>query len=199
MSDGYPAQEAKSLPREVTPVRSSGRVFVVWLLLGLLVGVVATLYVMRVRYADPLPEITPADFHAARQRWQAHEPQDYDIEVQVTGTQGAKYRVEVRGGKAVAAWRNDLPLMQERTFSTWSVRGMFGTMSRDIDVLERRAAGKADPNMPRLTLRAEFDAQTGYPARYRRIEWGSPVEVSWEVTRFDVRRPEPMPPQSSPD
>ena len=26
-------------------------------------------------------------------------------------------------------------------------------------------------------------------ARYRRIQWGSPVEVAWEVTRFEVKKP----------
>jgi hypothetical protein len=174
------------------------RVIVLWLLAGLLVGVVATLVVMRRQVADPLPQISPADFHAARERWQKNELQDYDIEVQVTGTQGAKYRVEVRGGKAIAAWRNDLPLMQERTFSTWSVRGMFGTMSRDIDALERRAAGRADASTPRLTLRAEFDANMGYPAKYRRIEWGSPVQVSWEVTKFTAFPAEALPAETSP-
>lgn len=200
MSDGNPAQEVKSLPNsKPAGQRSSGRVFVLWLLFGLILGAIATLVVMRSQYADPLPEITPADFHAARERWQTSELQDYDIEVQVTGTQGAKYRVEVRGGKAIAAWRNDLPLMQERTFSTWSVRGMFGTMSRDIDVLERRAAGKADQSTPQLTLRAEFDTQTGYPAKYRRIQWGSPVQVSWIVTKFTVRTDDSVSPQTSPE
>lgn len=200
MSDGYPVQEAKSLPiREKQPAtRSSGRVFVLWMLVGLLAGVIVTLFVLRSRYADPLPQISPADFHAARARWQANEVRDYDIEVEVTGTQGAKYRVQVRDGKALAAWRNDLPLKQERTFSTWSVRGMFGTMSRDIDALERRAAGKADQTTKRLTLRAQFDPQTGYPASYRRIEWGSPVEVSWRVTKFEARPAEQSPPPDSP-
>lgn len=204
MSDGLPARGIKSHSlRKQTGERSSTRVFVLWLLAGLLVGAAVTLVVMRRQVADPVSEITPADFHTARERWQNNELQDYDIEVQVTGTQGAKYRVEVRGGKAIAAWRNDLPLKQERTFSTWSVRGMFGTMSRDIDALERRLAGKADASTPRLTLRAEFDAKMGYPAKYRRIEWGSPVQVSWEVTKFTALAAEALPaeatPQTSPD
>lgn len=203
MSDGNPVQEMKSPPRMGEPAdRSlrSGRVFVLWLLAGLIVGGVTTLFVLRSRVADPLPEITPADFYAARERWEKNELPNYDIEVQVTGTQGATYRVQVREGKAIAAWRNDKPLLQERTFSTWSVRGMFGTISRDIDRVERLAAGTADPNTPRLTLRGEFDAETGYPRRYRRIEWGSPVEVSWQVTRFEVNpdAAKKEPPQTPP-
>ncbi|WP_254507291.1 DUF6174 domain-containing protein [Anatilimnocola floriformis] len=180
------------------------RVFVLWLLAGLLVGGIVTLMVMRNRVADPLPELKPADFYAARAKWEKNELPNYDIEVQVTGTQGATYRVQVREGKAIAAWRNDKPLLQERTFSTWSVRGMFGTISRDIDHLERRAAGKSEQSTPRLTLRGEFDAKTGYPARYRRIEWGSSVEVSWKVTQFETAKSakaaaEQSPPQTSPE
>jgi len=174
------------------------RVFLLWLMVGLFVGAVATFLVVRARIADPLPELKPADFHAARERWEKNELPDYDIEVKVTGTQGATYRVQVRNGKAIAAWRNDLPLRQERTFSTWSVRGMFGTIGRDVDHVERRTAGRAEANTPRLTLRGEFDARAGYPARYRRIEWGSPVEVSWQVTKFELIAPEKAEPGPQP-
>jgi hypothetical protein len=189
MSDGsLPEHEAKgpavSTRREP---KSGARRFVLFMFVGLVVGGIASLVVLRARYADPTPNIEPADYYAARDRWQANAVPNYDIEVVVTGTQGAKYRVEVRDGEARAAWRNDSPLMTQRTFVTWSVPGMFGTMSRDIEVLELHAAGKAGPTTPRLTLRAEFDPQYGYPVRYRRIEWGSPVQVSWEVTRFEVK------------
>lgn len=177
MSDGNPPKARR---------RSVGCIFALWLLAGLFLGVVVTLIVFRWQYADPFPEITPADFQAARQRWEQQGPQNYNIEVQVTGTRAATYRVQVRDGAATAAWINATPLPQQRTWGTWSVRGMFGTIARDIDALERRAAGQADKSTPRLTLRAEFDERTGYPIRYRRIQWGSPVEVTWEVTQFEV-------------
>ena len=32
----------------------------------------------------------------------------------------------------------------------------------------------------------QFHPQFGYPQYYRRIEWGSDVEASWEVTQFKV-------------
>ena len=40
---------------------------------------------------------------------------------------------------------------------------MFSTISRDIEAVERHAAGKADRFTPRLTLRAEFDPKYSYP------------------------------------
>lgn len=191
MSDGsLPAQEAKSTAvasRERSQPRSLGCTFLLWLAAGLAVGLIVTFVILRWKYADPMPEISPADFYAARDRWQQNGPANYDIEVRVTGSRPAVHRVEVRDGKATAAWINDVPHSQRRTYSTWSVPGMFGTIGRDIDHLERRAAGQADHTTPRLTLRAEFDADTGLPRRYRRIEWGSPVEVAWEVIRFDAK------------
>ncbi|MEX2176040.1 MAG: DUF6174 domain-containing protein [Pirellulaceae bacterium] len=170
-------------PERAFADRGARRV-VLWTLAGLALGACLTIVVLRVLHRDSVPTLTPDLFHAARQRWKANEPADYDLEVRVTGSQPAVYRVEVRGGQAQAAWRNGQPLKQRRTFGTWSVPGMFGTIGRDVEAIERRAAGRADPRAPELTLRAEFDPRYGYPRRYQRIEWSSPVEVSWEVVEF---------------
>ena len=129
--------------------------------------------------------MTPELFHAAKAKWKQAQPQDYNIEIQVRGNQPGTYYVEVRGGEAQLALRNGNPLTQRRTFSTWSVPGMFATMSRDVDTLERRAAGQADRSTPDLNLRATFDPRYGYPVRYRRIQYRSSSEVEWEVTRFE--------------
>jgi hypothetical protein len=165
------------------------RRFVLWSLIGGVLGLVATLAVLRAINRDPTPSLTPELFHAAHERWKQVAPANYDVEVRVTGSQPGVYRVEVRGGHAQAAWRNGQPLTTRRTFGTWSVPGMFGTMSRDIEAVERHAAGKADRLTPRLILRAAFDPQYSYPARYRRIEQWSNVEVAWEVTEFRVIKP----------
>jgi hypothetical protein len=186
MIDGN-QHEAKSPPMLASSRRNNMRTFVLWLLGGLVIGGVAMIFFVRWKYGNALPAITPADYIAARERWKSVAPADYDIEVQVTGTQAATYRVEVRGGEATAAWRNDMPLIQQRTFGTWSVPGMFGTMSRDIETLDKHTKGTADASTPRLTLRARFDPHYGYPAAYRRIQSGSRVEVTWRVTKFTVR------------
>jgi hypothetical protein len=166
--------------------RSAGalRRFFVWMLIGLGVGMIGMFFVLLVLVRDPTPALTPEIFHAAHNRWNRSAPKNYNIEIRVTGSQPAVYRVEVRDGQAQAAWRNGSPLLQRRTFGTWSVPGMVGTIGRDIEAVEKHAAGKADPFTPRLTLRAEFDPKYSYPAKYRRIEWGSSVEVAWEVTQF---------------
>lgn len=162
------------------------RRFVLFTLGGAILGGLAAFVALRVRNYDSTPDLTPDLFYTAQDRWRSAAPSDYDIEVRVTGSQPATYRVEVRGGQPQAAWRNGKPLTQRRTFGTWSVPGMFATISRDIDAVERHAAGKADRFTPRLTLRGEFDPKYSYPARYRRFEQWSPVEVQWEVTEFRV-------------
>ena len=154
-------------------------------LAGLALGLAFALVLVRQRIHDPTPALTPEILAATQLRWERNGPADYDIEVQVEGNQPALYRVEVRRGEAVAAQRNGHPLKQLRTLGTWSVPGMFGTMSSDLEQLEKRAAGKANAPTPHLTLRARFNPATGYPEKYLRYEAGSRMQVSWEVIRFE--------------
>jgi len=153
---------------------------------GLVLGLLAMIAVAIATRGIVAPRLTPEGFQATMAKWKQEGPQNYNIEIQVHGNQPATYYVEVRGGDARLALRNGKPLTQRRTFSTWSVPGMFATMSRDVDALERRAAGQADASTPDLNLRATFDPRYGYPARYRRLQYRSSVEVEWEVTRFEV-------------
>ncbi len=167
------------------------RRFLLWSLAGGAVGVVGTVLVLAIAGRDPTPRLTPEILAAARKRWDAVAPANYDVEVRVSGPQAATYRAEVRGGEARVAWRNGKPLASVRTFGTWSVPGMFSTIGRDIEAIERRAAGRAPPGAPELILKAQFDPQYSFPQRYRRIEWGSrkgstAVAVTWEVVEFRV-------------
>ena len=154
---------------------------------GVAIGLLAMIGLALLKPGSASPRLTPEIFRTATAKWDREQPHDYDIEIMVRGNQPATYFVEVRSGEARLALRNGKPLTQRRTFSTWSVPGMFATMSRDVDALERRAAGQADRSTPDLHLRATFDPRYGYPARYRRLQYQSSVEVEWEVTRFEVK------------
>jgi hypothetical protein len=161
------------------------------MMVGIGVGCIVMLIVLRQMNYDPAPSLTPELFHAAHERWLAHPLQNYDIEIRVTGPQAAIYRATVRNGEPQAAWRNGNPLSGRRTFGTWSVPGMFSTISRDVGAVERATANRAPSP---LILRAEFDAQYGYPARYRRIDNGSrkggdSIAVTWDVMSFEVIEP----------
>jgi hypothetical protein len=182
------AAEGASPPRAGRNVRRS----LLLMMLGGALGLVATLVALRIVNRDPTPSLTPEAFRAARERWRRNEPANYDIEIRVTGTQPATYRAQVRDGQPQSAWRNGKPLTSRRTFGTWSVPGMFSTMSRDVQNLE--GSGPAGARQRELVLRAAFDPEYGYPRRYSRIEWGSrrgatSHEVTWEVTEFEIAVP----------
>lgn len=186
-------RETTSAPASAETARAPVlRRLVLWTILGVGSGIVATVAILAVISRDPTPPLTPAIFDAARHRWNSAAPASYDIEIRVSGPQPATYRAQVRDGQSRAAWRNGAPLTSLRTFGTWSVPGMFSTIGRDVEAIQQRAAGRAPPGAPELILKAEFDPKYSYPKRYRRIEWGSQkgstaVTVSWEVVEFTVR------------
>lgn len=136
--------------------------------------------------SDRLPELTRSRFEQSLAQWEKAEPANYDIEVRVEGPQPGVYRVTVRGGRVRGATRNGYPLRQQRTLGTWSATGMFRTIEQDMLHGENVAAGRAGPRPIQLLLRAEFEPTWGYPARYQRIQWGSQMEVVWEVTHFET-------------
>ena len=180
-----PLTSASPAPSPQSPAPLFRRVLV-GIAAGLLLGLVVMIALALVPRGSASPRLTPELFRAAMAKWKQEQPRDYDIEIQVRGNQPATYFARVRDGVPQVALRNGKPLTQRRTFSTWSVPGMFATMSRDVDALERRATGQADKSTPDLHLRATFDPRYGYPARYRRLQYQSSVEVEWEVTRFEV-------------
>jgi len=174
--------------RKAVPVMAAARRFVAFMMVGIGIGLLVMLVVMRQANYDPTPSLSPEQFHAAHESWKAHKIPSYDIEVKVTGPQAATYRVEVRDGEALAAWRNGQPLISQRTFGTWSIPGMFSTISRDVEAIERAAA---EHRQRPLILRAAFNSQYGYPERYRRIDNGSrkggdSIAVTWDVMEFSV-------------
>lgn len=133
-----------------------------------------------------LPEINQQALDEAFEAWQSVAPPSYDIETNVSGRQPAVYAVQVRDGNVTTATRNGAELKQIRTMGTWSVPGMFDTIERDLLNSAADAKDRITPQSPRVTVRGRFHPQWHYPQTYQRIEWGSPYEVTWSVTRFEV-------------
>ena len=164
------------------------RRFAIGAIIGVAAGLAVAIFVAREANYDPTPTLTPQEFERAYANWNESAPPDYDIEIRVTGPQAAVYKASVRNGQPQAAWRNGQPLTTRRTFGTWSVPGMFGTMGRDAAVLQQAAAKGAPPP---LILRASFNSRYGYPEHYRRIDNGSrkgsdSITVTWDVVDFRV-------------
>lgn len=168
------------------------------MLAGMLFGLAAMLGITVIARQGRLRPLTPEAFETARQRWETHGPEDYNVLATVSGRQPASYRVEVRGGKIRSALRNGQPLRQRRTMGTWSVPGMFGTIAADLESQRRIADGTANATTPHVRLRADFDTQLGYPIRYHRMELrgqGGNYEIAWDVQFTAATAPDPVPRQ----
>lgn len=157
---------------------------IIWGAIAAILSAIVIWIIFAFATAGPrLPEIDQTQLDAARATWKKNGPDDYEITVDVSGTRAAVYRVEVRGGKAIQATRDGAPLTDPRTLGTWSVPGMFDTMQSDVDHIDEPIPISAKESH-HVSPRAEFHPELGYPVRYRRIEWGSSIEVGWEVKKF---------------
>ena len=128
-----------------------------------------------------IPVMTRNGFDSAVTRWNTRACANYVIATRVEGNQPALYEVRVVDNEVIQALRNGHPLRDQRTLGTWSVPGMFGTIERDLIHTESQE-GQAEAD---LHLRAEFDAEWGFPRRYLRVQWGESNQVRWQVERFE--------------
>lgn len=134
-----------------------------------------------------LPDLTRAEWTAARERWMKAGPESYTIEIHVTEPQESLYRVEVRDRRVESATRNGDPLPERRTWETWRVEGMFDTIESDLETNETVAKTPGAGGLDNLVLRARFDEQYGYPAEYQRTQFNPPFDAAWQVTLFEVQ------------
>jgi hypothetical protein len=156
--------------------------FVLGLVFGLGLGLLGLMLFVLLFVRDSLPRITPADFTAARQRWAAHGPQNYDLKLELTGNQSGQVLVEVRDGKPQRVDRQGGNPPPERTWDSWTVPGLLDVVELELD----RAGDAADkPEAAPVIVRGEFDAEVGYPRRFRRTTLGEGVEIGWRVLSFE--------------
>jgi len=132
------------------------------------------------------PHVTADRLSEAIAVWENAAPESYDIEVRLVTTQTETHRVQVRDGEVAGYWRNGTPMNKRRTIETWTVPGMFSTIERDVENVVQVERGESDANTPQLTLWGTFHPQYGFPQTYRRIQWGSDTDVSWQVVQFEV-------------
>jgi hypothetical protein len=191
---------------DAQPPRRRKSLLVLAAVLGAMFGLAVALVIWAWTHRNPLPPLSQEEFEEAQRRWREYGPLNYDIEVEVSGPQPAVYRVEVREGEPMSASRNGRKLAERRTWATWSVPGMFGTLASDFRHLARVESGADDENTPRVSLYGVFQTKFGYPEQYRRIMLGqgreesmahrisqgriagddAAMEVSWVVREFTI-------------
>jgi hypothetical protein len=156
--------------------------FVLGLSLGLAGGLLGLMLCLLLFLRDPLPRIEAESLSAARARWQAEQPRDYELKLELTGNQSGRLVVQVRDGRPYQVQRQPGQSPPQRTWDYWTVPGLF-------DVIEGELGCAADaaknPSASPIVVRGEFDARYGYPARFRRTTLGGGAQIGWRVLSFE--------------
>jgi Family of unknown function (DUF6174) len=135
--------------------------------------------------AERLPELTEEKLRAAMALWQTAGPASYDMDIELRGARPGQVHVEVHN-KEVELETRDGRTPGRWTWDTWSIPGLFDTLSQDLDIAQDPEQQiQAAPGTIWRT-RCEFDSKLGYPAKYHRLVSGGP-EVYWRVTAFQSK------------
>ncbi len=163
-------------------VNDSMQVKVVGIFAGFVAGTLVAAVVAIFMYRDETPHLTAEAYAAAAARWDRQEIDSYDLEVALSGQRSDRIRINVRDGVPVSLSINGQPIPNVRVWETWTVDGQFAFIGEDIDLLDGVDTSR------NLRVWAEFDAEKGFPRRYRRIEAAQP-ETGWRLVSFKVVEP----------
>lgn len=134
----------------------------------------------------PPPAMSAADFEAAVARWEANRPANYEIGIEVQGRQSGRMHVVVKDHEPVSVRRGDAPVA-EHTWEYWTVEGLFEIIRTDLEGLDQPERAFGTPDVSQLVQQAEFDAELGYPRRYRRAVLTTGDAIEWEIVSFNAK------------
>jgi hypothetical protein len=178
-SNGVPSPSAKSSRSNVS-MRT-----VAFVAASLALALVCLALSLEYFVAERLPDLTEEKLRTAMTLWQTAGPVSYDMDIELRGARPGQVHVEVRN-KEVELETRDGRTPGRWTWDTWSVPGLFDTLSQDLDIAQ-------DPEQEIQATpgtiwrpRCAFDPKLGYPERYHRLVSGGP-EVYWRVTAFQSK------------
>lgn len=113
-------------------------------------------------------QLVPEKLEAARAKWMAAGPTDYDLEIEkilsAANSNGEvirdRIKVQIRQGKVIGGTINGEPL-PERVFEQYTMPGWF-------DFVDSFVKRDLAPGAPRTFRSADFDDKTGQILRFRR-------------------------------
>lgn len=182
--------EAAHAPHETAPAPAPAarrpRRWILALLAGGVLGSLACLLAfvaILVSQRESLPPLSRAAYKAALERWQAHGPASYELDIVLQGRQPGRIHLEVHHGEVTRMTRDGVEPRQKRTWDYWTVPEQFDTIERELEMAANpEASFHAQPGT--VIQQAAFDPTYGYPLRYRRVVLGTDLEVDWQVTHF---------------
>lgn len=173
---------------ELAAVTGGGRVSrrtTAFVLASLALAIAGVVLALQYFVVERIPDLTDAQLELARKLWQSHGPASYDLNVELRGAQPGSVQIEVRD-RVVTATTRDGRTPPQWTWDTWSVPGMFETLTQDLQIAEDPEKEIQAAPGTQWRLRCEFDSELGFPRRYHRMVTGGP-EVYWRVTQFNAR------------
>lgn len=150
-----------------------------------IIAITSIVFALQYFVAERLPELSEASLEQATKLWDKRGPASYDMDIELRGARPGQVHVEVRDRDVVAETRDGRE-PGRWTWKTWSVPGMFDTLSQDLQIGENPEQQIQAAKGTKWRLRCEFDTQFGYPSRYHRMVTGGP-EVFWRVTKFEPK------------
>jgi hypothetical protein len=168
--------------------KSSGRVSpktIAFVVASAALAVACVALALQYFVAERLPKLSEATLRAAIERWQKNGPASYDLDIELRGARPGNVHVEVRN-KEVTLETRDGRTPGRWTWDTWSVPGLFDTLSQDLQIAEDPEQQIQAAPGTKWRLRCEFDPRFGYPAQYHRLVTGGP-EVFWRLTEFQPK------------
>jgi hypothetical protein len=209
-------QNADPPPSEPTVRRRPSRLrnYAIGIVLGSLLAIVGLIVIAIATRGKELPPITFELLDAAASRWSANSPNDYDMEIELTGINPGVAHVEVRHGNVTAMTLNGRPT-KPHIWDDWSVPGLFTIIRRDLEVcmaprgtvtaadktLSPGGRGQGEGAAEQLTSTKEsnlpqpdpvvprglFDPKLGYPVQYHRVT-PTGADAKWRITRLTPKR-----------
>src|ERR1700744_5288115 len=134
----------------------SGR-FVLGITVGALVSGLVALGAAWFLLRDTTPLLTQAAYDAAVERWDAHGPASYDLDLTLEGNRPSQIHVEVRDHQVTHMIRDGVEPRQRRTWDVWSVPGQLDTIGQELEKAADPVEGFHAPPGSRMIQRAQFD------------------------------------------
>ena len=159
------------------------RRIILLLLVPAVICVVGVVLLMQTLAGARIPELTDVDLERAEELWTNAGPASYEMDLEILQGQPGTVHIEVQNGE-ISAMMRDNRTPAQRTWSIWSVPGLFETLERELEMSEDPVHEVGAAAGTQWRLRCDFDPTYGYPRRFHRYVSGGGPEVYWRVTSF---------------
>ena len=145
--------------------------------------IVVTVAFIPFLFKGRMQPVTAERLEVARAQWHQAHISDYEMEVEVSGTQSGVYQITVRGGDLQHMTR-DGQQANPHEGEYWTVEGLFRTIVEELHLPDPMAGGPR-PSGGQRALLASFDHRLGYPLKF--LVSGRSRSIQIQVHRLVVQ------------